>query len=103
MIHHYPRAFADVKCKASVKKKIRSIAAQDMNLRYVVPEASLRDFWKKVVRLAASVVNSRGVNRVEFKAPFLMTSEHDLKLHFKRDTASRTRVDFLNSLQHCFH
>ncbi len=102
VIHHHPRSFADVKCKADVQKEVYDTRAAGINLRYLVPDSCLADFWNEVVRLASTVVNASGADRVEFKAPFLVISGHDLKLHFKRDTANRTRVDFQKSLQLCF-
>jgi hypothetical protein len=109
---HHPKSFKEADLKAQVKlerfvtlgegEERRHEGGAAMDIRYLVPEPYVENFWKEVLSRAHTVNGSSKLPPDAFRDPFLGISGHNLKLAFQRPTLNQSRAAFVDHLADAF-
>ena len=104
ILQHHLRSFANIVCKIFALKKNHSDDIKvSINVQYVMFKRFLHFFWIEIMKRCNHKREVEIFKHVKFHDSLLIISAHDLKLQIKWKIAIKTRVNFLQHLQLCFH
>lgn len=102
VLQHHPRSFLEALCKSQAHKEDKLFSERDssIDLRAVVPARFVGPFWRAVCEILRGADDNPDL--IQFRDPIIIISSHDLKCHFKADTAAQALRAFRDQLSQTF-